>query len=113
MGEEVIEIVEVDAPRLSSMIASREALVIDVRETNEYEEEHIPGTLLLPLSFMDAEQFPLIAGAGVVMVCQVGKRSAAAAKQLVKAGVPGAGSLAGGIDAWIEAGLELEGTKHE
>ncbi len=113
MAEEVTEIIEVDVPRLSSMIAGREALVIDVRESHEYEEEHIPGTLLLPLSFMDAELFPLITEPGVVMVCQVGKRSAAAAKQLIKAGVPGARSLAGGIDAWIEAGLELEGTKHE
>ena len=113
MAENVIEIIEVDVPRLSRMIVDREALVIDVRESHEYEEEHIPGSLLLPLSFMDAELFPVFTESAVVMVCQVGKRSAAAAKQLIKAGIPGVGSLAGGIDAWIEAGLELEGTKHE
>jgi rhodanese-related sulfurtransferase len=113
MAEEAIEIVEVDAAGLSRMITDREALVIDVRETQDYEEEHILGTVLLPLSFMDAELFPVITGSRVVMVCQIGKRSAAAAKQLIKAGIPGVGSLAGGIDAWTEAGLELEGTKHE
>ncbi len=110
MAEEVIE---VDAAGLNRMIEDREALVIDVRESNEYEEEHIPGTLLLPLSFMEADLFPLMASPKVVMVCQVGKRSAAAAKQLIKAGVPGVSSLTGGINAWIEADLELEGTKHE
>lgn len=113
MAEETIEITEIDAAELSRLIADRAALVIDVRESDEYEAEHIPGTVLLPLSFMDAEMFPVIAAPGVVTVCQVGKRSAAAAKQLIKAGIPGVASLAGGLDAWTEAGLELEGAKHE
>lgn len=107
------EPVEIDVNELSRMIAEREALVIDVRETDEYEGEHIPGTLLLPLSFLDADLFPVITDRRVVIVCQVGKRSAAAAKQLMKAGVPDVVSVAGGIDSWIESGLELEGTKHE
>jgi rhodanese-related sulfurtransferase len=111
MSEILIE--DVDVTGLQRMIAGRQALVIDVRESNEYEDEHIPGTLLLPLSFMEAEQFPLITEPRVITVCQVGKRSIAAAKQLVKAGIPGVASLAGGIDAWSEAGLELEGVKHE
>jgi len=104
---------EIDATELERLISGREALVIDVRETHEYEDEHIPGTVLLPLSFMDADLFPVITEKKIVMICQIGKRSAAAAKQLMAEGVPNVVSLRDGINAWIEAGLELEGAKHE
>ncbi len=98
---------------LQKIMADRGALVVDVREAHEYEEEHIPGTLLYPLSFMDADLFPKITEKKVVMVCQVGKRSAAAAKQLMAEGLTGVVNLEGGLEAWLEEGLETEGAKFE
>ena len=98
---------------LNEMINDGDALVVDVRETNEYEDEHIPGTLLYPLSFLDADLFPKITEKKVVMVCQVGKRSAAAAKQLMAEGLAGVVNLEGGLEAWLEEGLETEGAKFE
>lgn len=103
----------VDANTLQKMMSDGEVLVVDVRETNEYEDEHIPGTLLYPLSFLDADLFPKITEKKVVMVCQVGKRSAAAAKQLMAEGLAGVVNLEGGLDAWLEQGLETEGAKFE
>ena len=103
----------VDANTLQKMMSDGEVLVVDVRETNEYEDEHIPGTLLYPLSFLDADLFPKITEKKVVMVCQVGKRSAAAAKQLMAEGVADVVNLEGGLDAWLEQGLETEGAKFE
>ena len=103
----------VDANTLQKMMSDGEVLVVDVRETNEYEDEHIPGTLLYPLSFLDADLFPKITEKKVGMVCQVGKRSAAAAKQLMAEGLAGVVNLEGGLDAWLEQGLETEGAKFE
>lgn len=104
---------EIDVQELARMISERETLAIDVRETEEYEEAHIPGTLLLPLSFLDADLFPIITDKKIVITCQTGKRSAAAAKQLMANGVPDVINLQGGVEAWAEAGLEMEGTKFE
>jgi len=98
---------------LNMLMASGGAVVVDVRETHEYEEEHIPGTLLYPLSFMDAHLFPKITEKRVVTVCQVGKRSAAAAKQLMAEGVINVVNLEGGLEAWLEEGYETEGAKFE
>ena len=105
--------VEVDVQELNRMISEREVLVIDVRETHEYEEEHIPGTLLLPLSFLEADLLPIITEKKIVMACRTGQRSAAAAKQLMNEGFLNVLNLRGGVEAWAEAGLELEGAKFE
>ncbi len=103
----------IDPETLQKIMADGGALVVDVRETNEYEEEHIPGTLLYPLSFLDADLFPKITEKKVIMVCQVGKRSAAAAKQLMAEGIADVANLEGGLVAWLEQGLETEGAKFE
>ncbi len=103
----------IDAKELERLMEGREALVIDVRETQEYEEEHIPGTVLYPLSFLDAELLPQITEKKVVVVCQVGERSFAAGKQLIKEGFKDVVSLEGGLLAWKEAGLETEGAAFE
>jgi len=103
----------IDAKTLEGLIEGRAALVIDVRETHEYEDEHIPGTVLYPLSFLDAEYLPKMDGMKVVVVCQVGQRSAAAGKQLIMEGIADVVSLEGGLNAWKEAGLETEGAALE
>ncbi|NQU56052.1 MAG: HigA family addiction module antidote protein, partial [Rhodospirillales bacterium] len=76
--------------------------------TSEFEQEHIPGAMLVPLSMLDADTFPRITIKKLVLHCAIGKRSAAAAKQLIKAGHVPPINMAGGLKAWTEAGLETE-----
>ncbi len=83
-------------------------LLVDVREPREYEAEHIAGALLLPLSSLDADYFPVLPGRRVVLHCAIGKRSLAAAKMLRAAGHRQVMHMAGGLDAWKDAGLETE-----
>ena len=85
-----------------------EALLVDVRETPEYEVEHIPGALLLPLSKFDPEFFPALPNKKVVLHCAVGKRSEAAGKMLLKAGHVDVIHMTGGIEAWKAAGYATE-----
>ena len=84
-------------------------MLVDVRETIEYETDHIPGALLCPLSTFQADLFPRFPGKGVVLHCAVGKRSAAACKQLRQAGYAGEVlNMAGGINAWKAFGYPTE-----
>lgn len=82
-------------------------LLVDVREPREYEAEHIAGALLLPMSSLDPDFFPVLPGRRVVLHCAIGKRSEAAAKMLAAAGRQVA-HMAGGMDAWKDAGFETE-----
>ncbi len=104
-----LAIVEAKAQTVADWLAAGTAILIDVRETSEYEQEHIPGSMLVPLSVLDADKFPRIIGKKLVIHCALGKRSAAAVRQLIKAGyTPPAINLEGGLRAWKNAGLETE-----
>jgi len=108
-GQALAEIPEADAETVSRWLDENEAILVDVRETSEYEQEHIPGSMLVPLSVFNPDRFPRITGKTLVLHCAVGKRSAAAALQLRKAGyLPPAINLTGGIRAWKDAGLHTE-----
>jgi len=104
---------EIDAVTAMAWLESREAILLDVREANEFEFENVPGSLLLPLSFLDAETFPPITDRKLIVMCAMGKRSAAAQKQLAASGIENLYNLAGGIDAWKKAGYETQGGKYE
>jgi len=108
-AQALADIPEVDAETVNRWLDEDQAILVDVRETSEYEQEHIPGSMLVPLSVFNPERFPRITGKKLVLHCAVGKRSAAAALQLRKAGyLPPAINLAGGIRAWKDAGLHTE-----
>lgn len=99
---------EADPCTVQAWMEAGEIVLVDVRETTEYEQEHIPGSVLCPLSVFDAELFPRIPGKRLVLHCALGKRSAAAGKQLLKAGYPEITNLVGGIQAWKAAGCPTE-----
>jgi len=103
-----IELEEVTVETVAKWLNTGEALLVDVRETSEFEQEHIPGAMLVPLSVLDPDTFPRINIKKLVLHCAIGKRSAAAAKMLIKAGHTPPINMAGGIKAWREAGLETE-----
>ena len=105
---EQIELEEADVETVAHWLATGEALLVDVRETSEFEQEHIPGAMLVPLSMLDADTFPRITIKKLVLHCAIGKRSAAAAKQSIKAGHVPPINMTGGMKAWREAGLETE-----
>ena len=55
--------------------AESEYLVVDVRFPEEYEEEHIPGCVLLPLAEINARLTELPADKDIIFYCHSGKRS--------------------------------------
>ena len=73
----------------------------------------LAAKILLPLSFLDPELFPVIQDKRIVVMCAIGKRSGAAQKQLAQFGRANVFNLAGGLDAWKKQGLETQGGKFE
>jgi len=90
---------------LEAALAKGEVILVDVREHAEHDAARIDGAVCYPLSTFDPTALP---EGNVVLHCGVGKRSAMAAGQCAKAGVKIAGHLAGGINAWAQAGLPVK-----
>lgn len=99
---------EITAGELAAMLEADKALVIDVREADEFAAGHIPGAVNMPLSTFQPSRLPDAGGRITVLNCLGGKRSAMA---LEKCGVAQASvdtHLAGGFGAWQAAGLPVE-----
>lgn len=97
-----------DVAQVKAWLDRNEILLVDVRETSEYEKEHIAGAVLLPLSSFEPEMFPSLPGKKVVLHCAVGKRSEAAGKMLLNEGYPTITHMTGGLADWKAAGYATE-----
>lgn len=82
------------------------AIVVDVRETNEYAAEHIKGALNLPLSSFEISQLPAVPeGKKLVFHCRSGQRCGMAAAKAVASGYQGEiNRMEGGMMGWRAAG---------
>lgn len=100
---------EVSAKQVQEWLGSGRAVLIDVREPDEFQREHIKGAVLMPLSRFDAAKAAGLASAGqrVVMQCKSGKRSADACRMAGGAGYQ-VSMLSGGIEGWKREGLPVE-----
>ena len=83
------------------------AILVDVREQNEYDAQHIPGSILIPLSEFETRFEELPKDKALVMQCRSGARSARAGDYLLASGYTDVVNMAGGILAWAEADLEV------
>ena len=87
------------------------AVVVDVREAEEWSTGHIPGAKHVPKSYLESR----IEGAApdraqhVILYCQSGNRSAWAARTLIDdLGYEFVESMTGGITLWKDRGYDVE-----
>jgi DMSO/TMAO reductase YedYZ molybdopterin-dependent catalytic subunit/rhodanese-related sulfurtransferase/glyoxylase-like metal-dependent hydrolase (beta-lactamase superfamily II) len=104
-GESVDDAPQVGARAAKTMVDGG-ALLLDVREPDEWCTEHAPGAVLLPTGRVRARQDELPRDRRIVVVCRSGGRSAAVTASLRRSGFD-AVNLAGGMCAWAAAGLPL------
>ena len=86
------------------------ALIIDVREQNEYDQAHIENSVLVPLSTVSAEKINEVNphNKTILIHCHSGKRSKVAANIILTQGYTGEIlELDKGIKAWIEFGQTI------
>jgi rhodanese-related sulfurtransferase len=79
---------------------------IDCREQEEWDEAHIEGATLIPLSEFQQKYADVLTdkNAPIVIQCRSGKRSMNACMFLLSKGYSDLNNLEGGIMAWNEAG---------
>ncbi|MBW7850156.1 MAG: rhodanese-like domain-containing protein [Rhodospirillales bacterium] len=95
----------VDAAEVKQWLAAGEAVLVDVREVNEFAAEHIPGAVLNPLSVFDPARLPPSDGRKLVIHCRSGSRCGMAAMRLVADGYTGEiHRMRGGILGWKAVG---------
>jgi hydroxyacylglutathione hydrolase len=83
-------------------------VVVDVRETWEYRQGHVPGAVLIPLGQLSARVNELDPERPVAVICASGNRSQSAAALLGQKGFKTIYNVSGGTGAWMYSGLELE-----
>src|SRR4051794_37012546 len=82
------------------------ALLLDVREDDEWLAGHAPEATHVPMSRIGGEVSRLPTDRLILCICHLGSRSAAVAEALDNAGYSAA-NLAGGMDAWVAHGLPV------
>jgi rhodanese-related sulfurtransferase len=100
-------ITEISPEDAAAKSNSGEAVIVDVREKDEWDEEHIPGATHMSRGTieLDIEEEVPDRNAMIICHCGGGGRSALAAESLQKMGYKNVRSMAGGFKAWKAAGL--------
>jgi rhodanese-related sulfurtransferase len=102
--EKIIEISPADAQAQSEHGG---AVLIDVREENDWRQDHAKGAKHLERGSIELEieeQIPDLK-TPIICYCGGGSRSALVAESLQKMGYENVRSVAGGFRAWQESGL--------
>lgn len=89
-------------------VARENALIVDVREPDEWAEVRIPGARHIPLGTIAERASEIPRDRLVFLQCRSGARSARATQALREAGYTNVRNLEGGISEWAAYGLPLE-----
>ncbi len=84
-----------------------QSILLDVREVDEFVAVRAPGAVLVPTSAFMTRVGELPADRPLLVVCHLGSRSAAVAGYLIRAGRTNVVNVAGGMEAWEQAGLPV------
>jgi rhodanese-related sulfurtransferase len=84
------------------------AVLIDIREADEFARVHIKGAQLQPLSQWEKAHLTIDPDADVIFTCRSGMRTGGACDRLAARVLGDAYVLDGGINAWHSAGLPVE-----
>lgn len=83
------------------------AILVDIREPDEFARRHVKGALSRPLTAFDEAHLTIEPGKDVIFTCRSGMRTAASCDRLAKAVDGAAFVLEGGVDGWAAAGFPV------
>ncbi len=100
-------ITEISPQDAAAKSKSGQAIIVDVREKDEWDEEYIRDAIHMSRGTieLDIEEKVPDSNAMIICHCGGGGRSALAAESLQKMGYKNVRSMAGGFKAWKAAGL--------
>lgn len=88
-------------------LTGREAVLIDVRERDEWTAGHVAGATHIPLADLPTRLAEVPRDQPVLLFCRSGNRSGKATTFLRQQGYAQAANVEGGIIAWQGAGLPV------
>jgi rhodanese-related sulfurtransferase len=110
----VVALSAVPAPDIEPAEAAQRwaegALLLDVRENDEWDAGHVPGSTHIPLSGLQARVGELPGDQTILVICRSGNRSQEARDLIAAAGLTNVTSVNGGVRAWQAAGNPFEGS---
>lgn len=101
------KIIEISPTDAAAKLKSGEALIIDVREKDEWDEKHIPDAIHISRGTIELNVEEKVPDKDTMIICHCGGggRSALATESLQKMGYKNVRSMAGGLKAWKATGL--------
>jgi rhodanese-related sulfurtransferase len=109
IGRHLSNVREVGALAATQLINRQNAVLLDLRESKDYEGGHVPNAVHIPLSQLSARAGELskLTSRPLIAYCDRGNRSRSAGSALSKLGFAEVYTLRGGVRAWVEAGLPI------
>lgn len=83
------------------------ALLVDIREPDEFARRHVAGAVSRPLSAFEQAHLRIGPGQDVIFTCRTGNRTAVNCTRLAGSVDGDAWVLDGGVDGWAAAGLPV------
>jgi rhodanese-related sulfurtransferase len=99
--------VDLDIAAVEQLRLRDDVVVIDVREDFEFQEDHIPQAVLMPLGTIPNRLDDIPRDKLVIAVCRSGNRSNQATQFLRQQGFDNVHNMTGGMNAWSQAGYEV------
>ena len=98
---------EISPTDAAAKMKSDNVVLVDVREKDEWDEEHIPDAIHLSRGTIELDIEEKVPDAETMIICHCGGggRSALAAESLQKMGYKNVRSMAGGFKTWKALGL--------
>jgi rhodanese-related sulfurtransferase len=98
---------EISPTDAAAKMKSDNVVLVDVREKEEWDEEHIPDAIHLSRGTIELDIEEKVPDAETMIICHCGGggRSALAAESLQKMGYKNVRSMAGGFKTWKALGL--------
>src|SRR5919197_5757777 len=98
---------EITPQDASVKLKSGEAIIADVREKDEWDEEHIPGAIHMSRGTIELDIEEKVPDTNTTIICHCGGggRGALATESLKKMGYKNVRNMAGGFKAWKAADL--------
>ena len=98
---------EISVSELAPLLANG-ALLIDVREADEYAAGHVPTAISIPLSTIQTRIEEFRRDETVYVICHSGGRSMRACQYLANYDIDNLVNIAGGTSGWLALGNAVE-----
>lgn len=98
---------DIDVIETARRLGRGDAVLLDVREQEEWLAGHAPAATHVPMSQLHSRLAELPRDRPLLAICRTGNRSGQVAADLRRVGYE-IENVEGGIKAWVKAGLSLE-----